>query len=46
MLEFFADWCEPCKAIGPKIEVSYRQNSNKKCTLTRGLIICGKFCGF
>lgn len=21
ILEFYADWCEPCKAIGPKIEV-------------------------
>ena len=22
VLEFYADWCDPCKAIGPKIEVS------------------------
>ena len=22
VLEFYADWCDPCKAIGPKINVS------------------------
>ena len=22
VLEFYADWCDPCKAIGPRIEVS------------------------